>query len=591
MSVTFAGRKAHALASGRGDWKATLPALPAGGPHTLEVHAGQAHQRLDDLLVGDVWLCGGQSNMEFTVERALDANAEIAGARDPQIRLLRVPKASADIPSQSFSSPAVWSEATPESVRPFSAVCWYFAKSLRRDLEVPLGLVSASWNGARIESWTSQPALHAAGDHQAELTLQQTHARNPDAAILPWFAMWEMWWRKHQTSKGQASPWEPHAAGNWNAGQASSQWVAPALADHIGLIWFRATVDLSPSQARQAAVLELGRTDEIDTTWVNGRGVGTTYGSDVPRRYAIQAGNLQAGSNTIVVNVLNTYRQGGLTGADTGRALVLADGTRFVLDGGWQARAEPAEIGMPPAAPWMSAFGLGTLYNGMIAPLVGYGLRGAVWYQGESNTHEPQRYAGRLAVWRDDLRARFGADLPIVVVQLAGYGPAATAPGPSTWATLREAQRSTVAQDRHAALAVAIDLGERGDIHPANKQEVGRRVALAALAQAYGAGGSPSGPVAARAWRVGDEVLVRFAGNTGALVALGGLDVLGFELCDSDQRQCRYAHARIEGDTVRLGSSNSSAAGIVRYAWADSPVVNLYDGSRRPAGPFVMPIR
>lgn len=309
------------------------------------------------------------------------------------------------------------------------------------------------------------------------------------------------------------------------------------------------------------------------------------------RRYALEPGILHAGPNAIVVNVLNTYRQGGLTGPDAGRALVLADGMRLSLDGLWQARGEPEEIGMPPAAPWMSAYGLGTLYNGMIAPLAGYGLRGAVWYQGESNTHEPERYSGRLATWRDDLRAHFGADLPLVLVQLAGYGPAAAEPGPSTWATLREAQRRTAAQDQHAALAVAIDLGERGDIHPANKQEVGRRAALAALAQVYRAGNSPSGPVALQARREGNEVLVQFGGVTGALSALGGHDLLGFELCSSDQSRCRYAHAAVEGDTVRLELGDSKAATIVRYAWADSPILNLYDGSERPAGPFVMPIQ
>nr|WP_254775213.1 sialate O-acetylesterase [Pseudoxanthomonas sp. GM95] len=591
ISVTLAGHETSALASKSGAWKATLPALAAGGPFTLEVQAGQRHQRVDDVLVGDVWLCGGQSNMEFPVERALDANAEIANAFDSKIRLLRVPKSSADSPNQAFSSAAAWSEATPDTVRSFSAVCWYFAKSLRRDLEVPLGLISASWNGSRIEAWTSQSALRRAGGLNAELALQETHARDPDAAIQPWAAMWERWWRKHQTSGEVRPPWSPDAAGDWSPTHPSSRWVAPALADHVGLIWFRTTVELSASQALQGGVLELGRADEIDTTWVNGHGVGTTYGSAVQRRYAVAPGILHAGSNTIVVNVLNTYRQGGLNGSDVAsRALVLADGVRLPLEKAWQVRPEPEAIGMPPAAPWMSAYGLGTLYNGMIAPLAGYGLRGALWYQGESNTHEPERYGARLATWRDDFRAHFGADLPLVVVQLAGYGPAATAPGQSAWATLREEQRRLVAQDQHAALAVTIDLGEHGDIHPANKQEVGRRAALAALAQVYRVRASPTGPVPLQARREGDDVLVRFGGIEGALAALGGQDVLGFELCDQGLKECRYPHAAIEGDIVRLSLDGSREATTVRYAWADSPILNLYDGSERPAGPFVVPI-
>ncbi|WDS37787.1 sialate O-acetylesterase [Pseudoxanthomonas sp.] len=591
VTVRFAEQVTRVHAASNGDWRAALPSQPAGGPFTLDVSAGQDQLHLDDVLVGDVWLCGGQSNMEFPVERALDANAEIAAAADPLIRLMRVPKGSSETPRSTFDVPAVWASATPESVRSFSAVCWYFARELHRDMAVPLGLINASWNGSRIEAWTSPSALRAAGGADAGLDLLDLHARDPDAAVQPWISMWEAWWRGRPRQQPGDLPWRSRDTGHWVSARPSSQWVAPALVDHVGLSWYRTTVDLTAAQAKQSATLELGRVDEVDTAWVNGAGVGTTYGSGVERRYAIATGSLQAGSNAIVLNVLNTYRQGGITGPAAGRALVLADGTRIGLDADWQVRAEDPDAGMPPAAPWMPAFGFGTLHNGMMAPLGGYGLRGAVWYQGESNAHEPARYARRLTTWRDDLRAQFGPALPLLVVQLAGYGALASAPATSNWAELREAQRQVVAADPHAALAVTVDLGEVGDIHPANKQEVGRRLARAARAEVYGVASSSSGPVALRAWHAGPDVLVRFGGIDGALVAQGGPDVLGFELCGEVQASCRYAHAVVEGDQVRLQGERASEATRVRYAWADNPLVNLYDSAALPAGPFELPIR
>jgi sialate O-acetylesterase len=238
----------------------------------------------------------------------------------------------------------------------------------------------------------------------------------------------------------------------------------------------------------------------------------------------------------------------------------------------------------------MSASGKTTLYNGMIAPLGHYGLRGALWYQGESNTGEAGRYRQQLDAYRDDLRAQFGSDLPLLVVQLANYGPAATRPGESGWAELREAQRLAVADDARSGLAVAFDLGERSDIHPANKQELGKRLARAARHVVYGEKLAPSGPVPLAATRSkeagdGDAVVVAFGDVTGGLVAYGYDGPIGFELCGSEAGSCRYARAEIHGDSVALHADVANPA-RVRYGWADSPVVNFYDGAGLPAGPF-----
>src|SRR5207248_718223 len=339
-----------------------------------------------------------------------------------------------------------------------------------------------------------------------------------------------------------------------------------------GLVWYRTRVTLSGLEARQAASLALGTIDEVDQTWLNGLPVGTTSGPDATRDYAIPAGLLHAGENVIVVAVLDTYGYGGIYGPPQHRALHLADGSAVALDGDWYYRIVPASFGPTPRAPWEAVTGLGMIYDAMIAPLEPYGLRGVLWYQGESNTAEPERYQRLLASLMADWRKRFGAELPFLIVQLANYGPAATAPAESGWAALREAQRLAVAHDAHAALAVAIDIGDRYDIHPANKQELGRRLARAARRIVYGEAIAPSGPVARSAHRDGSHVLVQFADVEEKLVAYGADHPIGFELCGSDRSSCRYADAQLQSDRVILAVPPGEAPQRVRFCWADSPV-------------------
>jgi sialate O-acetylesterase len=295
------------------------------------------------------------------------------------------------------------------------------------------------------------------------------------------------------------------------------------------MLWYRTALKLSAEQAAQDVVLELGTVDEIDMTWVNGRGVGSAYIGE-QRAYPLPRGLLKAGENVVVVNALDTYVDGGITGPPSSRLLRFADGSTVPLDGAWQYRIVPASVGSPPLAPWMSASGKTTLYNGMLAPFVGYGLRGALWYQGESNTGDPAAYRELLRTYRDDLRAHFGEDLPLLVVQLANFGMPSTKPGESGWAALREVQRAVAAEDARTGLAVAIDIGDRYDIHPANKQELGRRLARAARNVVFGETIAESGPVVLSAKRRGDVVEVRFGDVSGDLVAYGTDRPIGFEL-------------------------------------------------------------
>lgn len=595
VQVDFAGHKARTHAGDDGHWELQIPAQQAGGPYTLTATAGDKVQRIDDVLVGDVWLCSGQSNMELQVHRALDSHSEISGAGSETIRLLTVPQAGSALPQETFSTPTQWMKLTPETVRDFSATCYYFARELQKTVDVPMGLINAAWGGSRIQAWISGDALRAAGGFDAELEVLAQYATDPATAAGRWGEHWQRWWRGLPGVTPGDEPWNPEYGTDegWNDAPrelgAWEHWGIPELADFNGMLWFRTTVELTAQQAAQEARLSIGAADEIDVTWVNGRAVGSAYGGDA-REYALPRGLLREGRNIVAVSVLDTYREGGLTGPHSVRALRFGDGSSVPLDGAWRYRIVREDPSQSPRAPWQTVAGLTTLHNGMIAPLGRYGLRGALWYQGESNTFEADAYRDLLRILRSDWRARFGAGLPLLVVQLAAYGDAPTKPVESGWAELRAAQREVATEEARSALAVTIDIGDRYDLHPPNKQELGRRLARAARHVVYGEKLPPSGPVPLSARRLaeagkGDAVVVAFGDVTNGLVAYGADAPIGFELCGSDAGSCRYADAEIRGNEVLLRAPVAQPT-RVRYGWADSPVVTLFDGARMPAGPF-----
>jgi sialate O-acetylesterase len=363
-----------------------------------------------------------------------------------------------------------------------------------------------------------------------------------------------------------------------------------AFANFDGIAWFRTTVELTPAQAAQAATLTLGPVDDIDNTWMNGVQLGGSEGWDVPRVYALAPGALKAGTNSIAVGVLDGGGGGGLWGPPQKRALTFADGSVLPLAERWRYKiaAPLIETGAAPHAPWSDATGTTLLYNGMIAPIAPYRLRGALWYQGESNISEPAEYGRLLAGLMADWRNAFAEpNLPFLIVQLPNFGTAVTGPAESSWANLREAQRSAVAADRSAALTVSIDIGDRFDIHPTQKQELGRRLSLNARRLIYGENIVASGPVPLSVTVAKAHVVIAFA-NTPLMVD-GGRRPASFQICDAKTR-CEYADASIKKERVVLDVPKGLKPVRVRFCWADSPVCNLYNPDGLPAVPFEMPV-
>ena len=586
VTASFAGKTLTATAGPDGAWRVDFPATPAGGPYTITATAGSATRTAADVLVGDVWLCSGQSNMEVPVSGAGDAWNEINNAAPNEtIRMATIEKADARQPAADFKSPPVWKPTNKDTVGGFSATCFYFARELQKTRKVPLGLVHASWGGSGIEAWMTPAALRRVGGYDDALETMALSLSDPAAANRRWGETIKAWWGAKHPADAASAPWT--GAGTWTAAPEGlgiwERWGVPALADFNGVVWFKAEVELTKAQARQTATLAIGQVDEMDTTYVNGVGIGATSGAWVERSYPLAAGALRPGRNVIVVAAYDTYANGGMYGDPAKRALVLADGTRLPLSA-WTYRIEPRVGEDPPRAPWDTLAGVSTLYNGMLAPMGPYAFDGVAWYQGETNVGRDRTYAPLLRALMAERREGQAADMPFLVVQLADYGPIADRPGPAPIAALRDAQRRAVAADGHAGLAVTHDIGDPYNLHPSNKQEVGRRLALAARRLAGEA--VTTGPEVVSAHRIGDTVAVTFAQVGGRLVSRGSDHVIGFELCDAAEA-CRWADGRIEGNTVVLAGTGAK----VRFAWADSPTFNLFDATGLPAGPFEIEVR
>ena len=580
VDIKLGAQTQSARADAQGRFSARFAARPASDhPLTLTATDSTGTATVSDLLVGDVWLCSGQSNMEFPVSRGLNGDAVALSSADDGLRLLMVPKATSPAPQATFAKPVQWTPATPETVAPFSAACYFMADKLREELNVPIGAIHSNWGGSQIRAWLTPEGGRAIYGAE-QMALLGRVADDPLGAVTSFAPTWEAWWRE---ASGGQEPWRNPDALQWQPVPAIAPWptwTGTRLAtDPIGNVWLRRTVTLTPEQAAAGGTLMLGVLDDLDATWVNGRPVGITHGWDYEREYPIPAAYLKPGANEIVVAVSNSWGAGGFTSTADKLAFAVDDGARIPLGEGWRyAIAEVRD--MPPRAPWDANAGIGVMHNWMIAPLGPIRLRGAAWYQGESDVGIPgyrDRMRELFAGWRE----QFGPQMQMLVVQLANYGPPASEPVASGWAELREDQRQSVLADANAALVTAIDIGERTDIHPANKTLLGDRLARAALGEAM--------PMPARAALDGETITLTFTGGEGGLHAWSASHPIGLELCGDTQESCRYVQAAIDGDRLLIPADRQPATRI-RYAWADSPVVNLFDGRPMPIPGFEIAI-
>jgi sialate O-acetylesterase len=593
VTVTMSGKTATALADTTGKWMTKIGPFAAGGPHTLTISGAQT-ETLNNVMTGDVWICSGQSNMEQGIGVSANPQQEIASANYPNLRLFTVPKRIGLVPEALVAGS--WQPTTPQTVATggwggFSAVAYYFGRELHSTLKVPIGLIHTSWGGTVAEAWASAEALDKMPDFRPSLAQLQEFNRIRQVGTFDYDRQADEWAAANDRGVRNGANWAADTVdlAEWKAMTLPQPWEAAGLPDFDGLVWFRREFDLPAGWAGKDLTLSLGAIDDRDTTWINGTKVGATNEYNAPRNYRVAANVLKPGRNVLAVRVLDTGGGGGFYGKPEDVKLQITGDNATAplsLAGEWRYLVSAPLVGLqpPPARFDNNPNGATVLYNGMIAPLVPFGIRGAIWYQGESNAGRAQQYRTLLPTMIRDWRSRFGVgDFPFYIVQLANFQATEAQPTDPPWAYLREAQMLTAQNVPNSGLASAIDIGEAGDIHPKNKQDVGRRLALNALALTYKQPIEYSGPRYRSMKIEGDAVRLTFDHAAG-MTAKGGT-LQGFAIAGADKKFV-WADAKIEGNTVVVSSPQVKQPAAVRYAWANNPVANLYNAAGLPALPF-----
>ena len=590
VSVTTGWDKktATVTADPKGNFTLMVKTPKAGGPYTIDINDGD-NMRLDNVLSGEVWLCSGQSNMEMPVKgwgQVMNWEQELAAANHPTIRLLQVKriKSSTPLPPSGLEVTGDgWAECSPQSVENFSSVAYFYARALADKLKVPVGVIDTSWGGTPAEAWTSIPTLqhvvdidrHAteiAGCHGDMNLLKAKHERD----LSQWMDDMNAC---DPGMDGDKAVWAAVPQQGWPSMDLPGAMEYKGLPDYDGSVWFQRIIDIPASWAGKELTLNVGKIDDEDITFFGGVEVGRGGGYWIPRSYKVPASLVTPGKTLIAVKIQDSSGTGGICGDSSEMALICGD-ERIPLSGNWNYHiAVPlAEQPRKPESPESQNYP-GNLYNAMIHPLKEFPVKGAIWYQGESNVDRWEQYTplfqAMINNWRDDWKQ----ELPFYFVQLANFLPQQDVQPSSTWAHLREAQANAL-QLRNTGMAVAIDIGEAYDIHPKNKQEVGARLARAALAGTYGKG----------KYELPAMKSMTVTGNTVNLTMTRPLTVkgdraTGFVICGADMI-FHPAAATVNGDRITLSSPEVKHPVAVRYGWADNPACNIYATDGLPLPPF-----
>lgn len=584
--VSFAGHSIMTKAGKDGRWQVMLPAMEAGGPYVLSVRTKHETIDIQDVLVGEVWICSGQSNMEFQLKSVRHADEEIKAANNSLIRSFDVQNNMARFPQKDLVGS--WSVCSPRTVGAFSAVGYLFVREIAEKLKVPVGLVNASWGGTDIESWMSMEAIDAfpkyirlmARLRSEDLEQYLAHGKEVEAAFLAAI----------QKEPGEPEQWflPSFSKADWKPLRVPGLWTMDELSGVDGVVWTTTQFVVPDSLAGHQALLSLGIIDDDDITWINGVKVGSTIGYDVKRRYIVPEGVLKAGINELTVKIIDNHGGGGCYGSTDLYFLQIGQQMLPILDKEWRYRIAVDNEAFEYVEDGPNAFP-SRLYNAMVAPIAGYTAKGFLWYQGENNAPRAEEYYRLFPAMINDWRHQWGReDMPFYWVQLANYMLPDDHPSMSNWATIRDAQNKTRSL-ANTGQAVIIDVGEADDIHPKDKQTVAHRLALLALHYDYGMTQcyceSPQ-PVSAAT--DGKKTIVSFTNVADGLKAKSRYGYLcGFAVAGNDGRYQWVKAAIADKDKVVLDTEAISNPKSVRYAWADNPDdANLYNSAGLPSTPF-----
>ena len=586
IKINFQNKKYYATGDADGKWMIVLSPMKAGGPYDMSIDAGN-HITLKNILIGDVWICSGQSNMvhQMILHRELYED-EIATANNSEIRQFWIPtltdlqKLHDDLPT------GYWKSANPQDVLQFSAVAYFFAKTIYQKYHVPIGLINSTVGGPGIEAWISEDGLN---QFPSVLNKIQTNKDTEYINTINRAAFLANANHSKPNDKGliEPKPWydTTYAGKGWHNITIPGYWEDQGVKDLDGIVWYRKQIDVPASMTGIDAKVFLGRIVDADFLYVNGKIVGNTTYQYPQRRYQLPAGLLKTGKNIFVIRVINNFGKGGFVPDKP--YYIFAGGQKIDLKGEWQYKVGDVFAKQNSIAPIQLEYQPTALFNAMVAPLLNYAIKGILWYQGEGNISNAPDYEKLLPAMIADWRARWKQnDVPFVYVQLPNFAEVQYLPSESQWAVLREAELKTLSVP-NTGMAVAIDLGEWNDIHPMNKKDVGIRLALAAEHVAYGEENIVySGPIYQSSKTEGNKIIISFNNIGTGLITNDGEELNQFAIAGADKKFV-WAKAKIDGNKVIVWSDEIANPMYVRYAWSDNPDgANLYNKEGLPASPF-----
>ncbi len=617
VTVSLHGRTASAQAGPDGRWRVDLDTSTLGdGPQQLVVE-GTNRVVIDDVLIGEVWLASGQSNMELTLAVTTGAREEMSRPEDNRLREFAVTKNPSEKP-QDWGE-GQWRIARPDTVGKFSAVGYYFGRTLRRELNAPVGIISAAFGGTCAEAWVSPEAVARDPLLQTDAAQKLEIMRHRPARVASYQQDLRAWLKENHREDTEidlaAGQPQPLSVGDWHELKVPNSLTQAGIPTG-GSVWLRKQVSLRETMEGKPLRLELGPIPGLVAVYWDGTAIGRitaeTAGRQMGGLFQVPAAKATAGAHELLVRIFSPTGRESFT-----PVRVTADLNHSVyFTGNWEARvgyqlpalpAAAAKQPQPPAAAQAPQNQTSWLFNGMIHPLVPFGIKGVIWYQGESNETRAYRYRTLFAMLINDWRAAWQkSPLPFYYCQLASFRAPATEPGESRWAVVRESQAHVLSLP-NTGQAVLIDVGEEGDIHPRDKHTPGDRLARISLAKTYGKPLAYQGPVYAGMKIEESRIRVQFQPSGDGLVAKPlpadyqprstepvtkpqvrnspASAVEGFAICGEDRRWV-WADARIENDSVAVWSAKIPHPVAVRYAWSDNPPCNLYNREGLPAMPF-----
>ena len=587
------GKEYYTEADGQGKWSLKIPTPAAGGPYEITFSDGKKLQ-LKNVMIGEVWFCSGQSNMEMPVAgwgKVMNYEQEIAEAAYPAIRLFQVKKNTSLAPLKEVESTlGGWQECSSATVPEFSALAYFYARALWKELNVPIGVIDCTWGGTPAEAWTSHETLRQVMGFREEMDKLERLGFDPnrmEQAYSEERAHWQsLFTEKDKGMENGKLCWTAPSLSeeDWQTISLPGYWEGKGLKDFDGIIWFRRSLEIPAEWAGKPLTLRLGMIDDEDITYFNGVEIARGAGYMTPRTYTIPAKLVKAGKAVLAVRVSDFGGEGGIHGKAED-LYVEADGKRISLAGDWKYRIGLSLTGFPPApvSPVQSSSYPTVLFNAMVKPWTAFPIKGVIWYQGEANVGRSEQYGDLFPALITDWRRQWRSDFPFYFVQLANFMESKKIQPDSEWAALREAQTKALKLDQ-VGMAVTIDIGLADDIHPKNKQEVGRRLALVALAGSYGKNVSSSAPVFQNYIIKGNKMELDFGQKQDGF-QIKGTTLKGFTIAGPD-RVFYPAEAMVQNGKIIVFSPEVSIPLAARYGWADNPDCNLYGENGLPVAPF-----